>query len=338
MSLFKRDRSPFYYTEIVVNGRRIVRSTGAASARDALLFERKLREELKRETPKRGTQAKPSLTLSQACGKYWDEHGYRLKDARNVKRWLIYIVRFLDPDMPLHELSTRHVTQMVADMNAGRIGKISINRTVTCLQGVHNRAAKKWEEAVNLIDWSGHKVRENQRTRWQTQDQAKVFLDALPVHIREIVLFILSTGLRRREAFTLERDKVHLETATVSVLVKGGRIRTVPLSPDAVAVLRGAQDRGRFVFDTTNWRKHFARALKVAEIEDFRWHDLRHTFSTWLGQSGASLEVIRDLLIHSSISVTQKYRHVSQREVRQALQNLPTLSPSTGNVVNLKTG
>jgi integrase len=120
------------------------------------------------------------------------------------------------------------------------------------------------------------------------------------------------------------------------VILKGGRSREVLLSPEALAVLHEVPRTGSHVFDTTNYRNHFDAALRAAGVEDFHWHDLRHSFATWLGQSGAPLEVIRDQLGHSSISVTQKYRHVVGSEVRAALQKLPTISPNSTNVRSLK--
>jgi hypothetical protein len=90
------------------------------------------------------------------------------------------------------------------------------------------------------------------------------------------------------------------------------------------------------VFDTTNWRRAFERAKREIVEPALRWHDLRHTVATWLGQQGVSLEVIRDVLGHSSVSVTEKYRHVIQREVRAAVQKLPPLSPTTSKVPSLK--
>jgi site-specific recombinase XerD len=56
---------------------------------------------------------------------------------------------------------------------------------------------------------------------------------------------------------------------------------------------------------------------------------LRHTFATWLGDAGAPLEVIRDQLGHSSIAVTAKYRHVTNKALRGHLANLPTVVPPT---------
>ena len=335
MAIFKRPGSPYYYTEFEFRSRRVVRSTRTASARDAHAFERRLRDEIARETPK--PSAAPSLTVDQACGKYWAQHGKKLADARNVERWLKYVVAFIgERDTPLHEISAKHVTAMTSAMETNGIGRIAINRTVTCLQGVHNMAAKKWEESVKVIDWRQHKTKERARTRWITTERAQILLAALPLHIRLLVLFLLTTGLRKREAFTLVWARVHFETCTVNVRVKGGEDREVLLAPEALLVLQEVPRASRYVFDTTNWRKHFEAALAKADVENFRWHDLRHTFATWLGQSGAPLEVIRDQLGHSSIAVTQKYRHVVQREVREALQRLPSLSPSSDVVVQMK--
>jgi integrase len=331
MAIFRRENSPYYYTEFEIRGHRIKRSTGTTSARDAEAFERKLKEQVKREAPQ-ARAISPALTIDAACGKYWAEHGKKLADAVNVKNWLKYIVRYIDKDMPIRELSTKYVTAFVASLEKAKIGPIAINRTIACFQGVHNRAAKKWEEPVKVINWREQKTKEKPRTRWVTRDRAEALLRALPLHIRYIVLFMLSTGLRRKEAFNLAWSGVNFESATITVRVKGGYDRDVHLSPQALLILQEVPRTGLYVFDTTNWRKHFQKALRVARIDNFRWHDLRHTFATWLGHSGAPLEVIRDQLGHSSIAVTQKYRHVAQGEVQRALHKLPPVGPTTGKV------
>jgi hypothetical protein len=247
---------------------------------------------------------------------------------------LRYIVTGIPKETPLADLSTKHITEFVADMRHAGRGEISINRTVTCLQGVHNRASKAWEETVRVIDWRKLKTRERARIRFLEHDEAQRLMSELPVHIRAVVLFILTTGLRKVEAFRLTWDKVR--TGSVLVVVKGGYEREVLLSPEAALVLAETPRAGRYVFDTTNWRRHFEAARQRADVADIRWHDLRHTLATWLGRSGAPLEVIRDQLGHSSISVTQKYRHVVSSEVRESLQRLPTIGPSSGSVVPFK--
>lgn len=331
MSLYKRKNSPHWWTEFVVKGRRIARSTGCTSRRDAEQFERALRDQVAREVraPRPAGQ-----TLDAACGQYWIEHGKRLRDARNVARNLRSITDHIDPSLPLADLSTRHVTELVTAMRAAGRGEIAINRTVTTLQGVHNRAAKSWEWTVKVIAWKGHKSRERSRTSHLTHDQAVALLGALPEHIAAVVRFLLLTGLRRNEAFGLTWDAV--QAGSVTVRVKGGSIRRLTLSAEAVDLLANQPRTSRFVFDTTNWRRAFDEARTAIGYPALRWHDLRHSHATWLGQAGTPLDVIRDALGHSSIAVTQKYRHVVGSEVQDALQKLPTLSPNTGKVSGLK--
>jgi len=335
MSVFTRKGSPYYYAEFIVRGRRVVRSTKATSRREAEAVEKSFRMEVAREEPRLGS-GEAKLTLDQACGRYWATHGKKLRDARNVQRWLQYIIRHIEKTTPISALSVKHVAAMRTSLETEGVGPISINRTVTTLQGVHNMAAKKWEEPVRVIDWRGLKTKETGRTRAETREHAQALLQALPIHIRQIVLFILTTGLRREEAFQVVWPRVNFENSSVNVRVKGGKDRDVLLSPEALLVLHERPREGRYVFDTTNYRKHFEKALSIAGIEDFTWHDLRHTFATWMGQSGAPLEVIRDQLGHSSIAVTQKYRHVVQSEVRAALQRIPTISPIGRNVTPIK--
>lgn len=331
MSLYRRKGSPFWWTEFVIRGRRVARSTGTASRREAEQFERGLRDQIAREAP---TPRPAGQTLDAACGRYWIEHGRRLKNADHIARHLRSITEHLDNTLPLADLSTRHVNDLVVGMRAANRGEIAINRTVTTLQGVHNRAAKVWEWPVRVIRWKGHKSKERPRIAHLTLAQATALIAALPEHIATLVRFLLLTGLRRGEAFGLTWDAV--QSDAVSVRVKGGYVRRVLLADEAIDLLANLPRDGRYVFDRTNWRKAFEAGKRAIGQPDLRWHDCRHTHATWLGQAGVPLDVIRDALGHSSIAVTQKYRHVVSGEVRAALQKVPTLIPNSGKVIGLK--
>lgn len=342
MYLYKRENSPYWWTEFTVKGDRIRRSTETASRRDAEAVARRLRDKAIA-----AAKAKPKgspvevLTLDQACGRYWIEHGRRLKDARNEARNLKYITATIGGDLPLSEVSNRHVNALVKrrlEMGAGPAG---VNRTVSTLKTMMNRAAKRWEERVRAIAWSSHKLKEpKERVRYLTQDECRRLLDCiegLPApHVASVVHFLLLTGLRKAEAFNATWDKLDEARGVLTVRVKGGHEREVPLSSEAMQLIRDLPRKSRYLFDTTNWRRHFDAGLDAANIQDFRWHDLRHTFATLLGKSGASIEVVSKALGHSSLTVTMKYRHVLHNEVLAAMQAAPPLRPHTGNVVPLK--
>jgi len=320
MSIYKRQGSPYWQAEFQIDGRRIVRSTGEVSERRARQFERKIKAQLKAETKRN----QGDLDVDAACGQYWIEHGSQRRDARDVARWLSYIVRHAG-DVMMADLDESHVARLVTELRDAGTGQISINRTVVQLQGVHNRARQIWKLPVRAIHWKSFKTREASRETFLTLEQAKALLAHLPRETADLVAFLLLTGLRRSEAFGVAWSDVDIERQCVRVQVKGGIDRDVALSEAAAAIILRQPRTGALVFDTTGWRKRFDQAKAAAGVPHLRWHDLRHTAASWMGQSGASLDVIRRQLGHSSITVTQKYRHVVDGEVRAALEAMPQL-------------
>lgn len=336
MSLFRRANSPYWYTEIQVKGTRIVRSTGTADRREALRYEKQLREDLKRQA---GTKQREAMTLDQACGKYWDDHGRTLK--WQVDWHLKKIVMFFGTELLLCELGNKHVDELAQErMKEG--GPIGVNRTLAVLRQVHRMASRKWDELTKAIDWSAHMKREpKERVRWITPAEAGKLLDELrragADHIALAVEWSLYTGCRRSETFGIGWADVDLKRGTAAVSGKTGR-RTVWLSAEARAVLARCSQERATVFDGTNYRKLFEAAVSAAEIKDFTWHDLRHTHATWMRQAGAPLEVVQRSLGHTLITTTGRYAHVDDVEVKDALRKLPSLSvtPEISNVVPIK--
>jgi integrase len=90
------------------------------------------------------------------------------------------------------------------------------------------------------------------------------------------------------------------------------------------------------VFDTTNFRRRWQNAVKRAGLENFRFHDLRHTFASWARMSGADLADICEALGHSNISVTMRYAHIEPAQHKTAFDRISEMvwshseSQSTG--------
>ena len=86
------------------------------------------------------------------------------------------------------------------------------------------------------------------------------------------------------------------------------------MSAPARAIISADKVRKGQVFDTTNFRKRWYAAVADSRLEDFRFHDLRHTFASWARQSGADIADICEALGHSNIAVTMKYAHIKADE------------------------
>jgi integrase len=154
-------------------------------------------------------------------------------------------------------------------------------------------------------------------------------------HLMPLVLVALHTGLRAGDLFSLEWSHINLERGQVTKVINKTRRKTVkpmtlPLRNDAVAVLkdwRAQSSGGGLVFPSpvtgkkigsvkTAWRN----LMTAADIQDFRFHDLRHTFASWLVMQGESLFTVQKLMTHSTAEMTQVYAHLSDDHLRQAVE------------------
>jgi len=88
-------------------------------------------------------------------------------------------------------------------------------------------------------------------------------------------------------------------------------------------------DTGRTPLDAENFiNRVFRPALESARIENFRWHDLRHTFASRLAMAGVDLNTIRELLGHKTLAMTLRYAHLSPAHQLDAVQRLNRPEPA----------
>jgi len=145
-------------------------------------------------------------------------------------------------------------------------------------------------------------------------------------HIKPMVLITMNTGLRRGELFRLEWSDVVGDAITVT-RSKSGKGRHIPLNREARSVLEGwrASGTSRWVFESAgqpfdNVNKAWGALVSAAEIENLRWHDLRHHFASKLVVAGVALNTVRELLGHSDLKMTLRYAHLAPGHMREAVE------------------
>jgi site-specific recombinase XerD len=140
----------------------------------------------------------------------------------------------------------------------------------------------------------------------------------------------LNTGLRRGEQYGLTWDRVDLDRGILTVYGKTGR-RFVPINSaarGAIEKLWRASNGSKFVCpdkmrdDQVDWRLWLVEACTTAKVDNFRWHDLRHTFASRLVMAGVDLRSVQELLGHKSIVTTQRYAHLSPDHQKANVQKL----------------
>ncbi len=193
----------------------------------------------------------------------------------------------------------------------------------------------------------------NKRIRWLTHDEARQLIDCLPDHLKPVVTFALATGLRRSNILDLEWSQVDMQRKMAWIHpenAKGGKAIGVALNDTACGVLRGQigkNNRWVFVHEISTTKpngekmpeirklrvdgnKAWNAALKRAGIENFRFHDLRHTWASWLVQSGVPLSALQEMGGWESIEMVRRYAHLSPNHLTQHARQIDSIFSKNG--------
>ena len=160
-------------------------------------------------------------------------------------------------------------------------------------------------------------------------------------HLKPMIILSLSTGIRRNALFSLEwRDvsfadrilKLRAETS------KSDKSNYIPLNLTAYDILQRWHEQSKatkpsnLVFPSPkngekmdNCQSAWERLLKDADIENFRWHDMRHDFASQLVMKGVDLNTVRELLGHADLKMTLRYAHLAPEAKMKAVKMLDAL-------------
>lgn len=352
--LFRRGGSPVWKAQIrdTRTGRVIERSGGSADKRKA---HQAIREWCEQQV-RRDTGEAILVPLREALNEWL--HGRDVEPA-SLRSYISHaraILRHLATGLFVAEVKPAHLDRYLEAARADGLSRTTRQKHVWMLRSffgfalrqgwatadptagvkvgqepkVHGMALTE-EEASRLLcacQASQTVVQVRSRTRGSWEQRVSRSGDYLWL----AVLISLYTGLRRGNVLGLEWRHVDLGAGKIELEaheMKSRRAHSIPIHPVLLRELRprkgAAGDRviGREVVDP---KRGFATARKAAGLDGLRWHDLRHTFATWLS-SRVPFAVLQRLLGHSSGSVTFRYLHQPWSELEIAIRTLPNLTP-----------
>ena len=159
-----------------------------------------------------------------------------------------------------------------------------------------------------------------------------------------IAMFLLSTGARLNEALSATWSQIDRDNRVWRISAsnsKSKRVRSVPLNDSALDVLAQLDTDGKFdhVFVNAETGKPYTTIAKVWErlrkeagLPHLRLHDLRHSYASFLVNSGRTLFEVQQILGHSDSKVTERYSHLSKKTLQDAADSASVIIKGAGAV------
>jgi len=234
------------------------------------------------------------------------------------------------------KVTTGEIERFLSD-RLQTVGPARHNRDLSLLKVIFKKAVE-WSYARSNPAASLRKLREPPgRARFLTDEERESLLTACPERLRTIVLIALNTGLRKTELLTLRRQDLDFKNRMLRVeQSKNGERRDIPMTPLVHDLLRAIPRRvdTPYVFANTDGapqqylKTTWNTAVRKAKLEDFTFHDLRHTFASTLVMNGVDIRTVQTLLGHKSITMTMRYAHLTPAHLRDAIASLPNVTQS----------
>lgn len=324
------------------HGRREIRRAVGRSKRQAELALARVRADIaegKYLDPLKGNK----ITYGELLERYLKEHSAVHKKPKSYMtdtHWAKHLrPRF--GSLLIKDVTADKVSVMIKGLLDSGRKPATVNRVLTMVKHSFTKA-KEWglirhnpvAEVKKLKEPSG-------RRRYITPEQYSDLLGSEPHYLDDIVVTAVNTGMRKGEILSLRKDQINWRQRVALLTdTKNGAPRGVPLNSAMIDLLRGIirehMRRGvssSYVFidpwTGDRWKNidaGFRAKVKRARIEDFRFHDLRHTAASWLVMGGVDILTVKEILGHKDLRMTERYSHLAPGHLLDAVEALAEAS------------
>ena len=260
-----------------------------------------------------------------------------------------------------HLRITKIKPSMIEEYQQKRLGDISmrklplrpatVNREFALMRRMFNLAKRDGLVEKNPCDYVTALPERNKRDRILTRDEYKRLLEELREPVKSIVTFAYYTGMRKSEILNLTWDRVNLVEGYVDLGhgdTKTGEKRRIFLNDELKHILMNANKvrniSHQYVFTRKNGhkvkdiREAFLLACKRAGIENFVFHDLRHTFNTNMRKAGVNHTVVMNITGHKTTEMFLRYNTVDDYDSQEAIRLLDEYLQNEGSLCKKKSG
>lgn len=243
-------------------------------------------------------------------------------------------------EQKLDSISRISLTLWQESLRQKGLAEATCNRLLYLMKYVFN-CARRWDFLEDSPARDIYPLPEREfRERYLSEEEAQRLLNSLASEPGTLAIFaiqlLLFTGARKTEILSARWEHIDMKRRILTVpLSKSGHMRHIPLSDAALNVLRKMRRRrSGWIFPSpksdshiTNVYSTWDRIRKRAGLQDVRLHDLRHSFASFLVNSGCSLYEVQKILGHHDPKMTTRYAHLAQKSLLKA-----------ANLVSMKLG
>jgi integrase len=346
MGIYKTSKSPYWQYDFQVRGRRYHGSTALESKRAAEQFVAKLRTEAAM-----GVHAKPSITLDEAFGMWWANKGKHQRTAKTTEGQIERLLNVLGRSSLMASIVQGQLDDYVAQRRLN-VANATVNREIELYRRVWRYThGRKQFDVGEEHNWGELLLPEpKERARELSPDEEARLMAVLNTDLGAMVEFAELSGQRKTAIVSLLWSNVDFDNKVAKFKIKAEADgwHTIPLTSGMIEIIRsrprvcpqvftyeckrsappirrgdkilpGRKKGQRYPFSKQGWSREWRAALKAAGIEDFRFHDLRHTAGSRITRACGNLKVTQKVLGHTSISTTARYAHASDDDVRRAM-------------------
>ena len=309
-----------------------------------------------------GTYFEKAKTYTTTIEELAEKYIENFKHQRSFKRSKSYVVEELKKEFKVYLLKNISFLDLETYRNKLKNtltvhGKVrtdaTVNRTMACLRHMMAKAVS-WDMLDRNPFDKGDSLQlkeNNRRLRYLSEEEIERLLAECPtkpaprkrgrftqgpqaIYLRDFITIALNTGMRKGEILSLMWDQIKGEFIYLEQ-TKTDKARQIPINDDLAECFKSIRKRQglstRYIFCDQNGhikdiKTAFNSALKRAGIQDFRPHDLRHTFASHYVMRGGSLRALQKILGHADIKMTMRYAHLSKEFAREEIKLLNGLT------------
>jgi len=331
MAVYKRGDKGVFYMNFTVNGVRVFRSTGKFTKKEAKLVEAVEKKKLMEDAALSPREKRARMKFSEAIKKVYDERWKNNKDGEKSYRNMELVMGIIG-DLPISKIDEDIVAHLVMMMEGKGNKPATINRNLAGLKTVLKHHKQPWDH-IKLKKETKGRIRVLSRE----EEGRAVELLRNATHrqrghypeIADLVEVLADTGMRLSELLNLKYEDINPTSNLISIWInKGDKPRSIPMTSRVRNIMEtrrpGNPDRpftiGRDQAERGwNWVR---KEMGYGADREFVLHALRHTCASRMVNAGVDLYVVKELLGHSSIQITERYAHLNPAKLVQAISVL----------------